>query len=119
MELKDKKCIPCRGEVPILDEKEKTKYLNELGPKWELSLNKDRLHRTYTFKNFNQALNFTNNIGTIAETQKHHPEIRLSWGKVEVIIWTHTNNNLHENDFILAAKIEDTFTRLFCEQPST
>jgi 4a-hydroxytetrahydrobiopterin dehydratase len=56
------------------------------------------------------ALEFTNQVGGIAEAEKHHPEIHLSWGQCRVEIWTHTNNNLLENDFILAAKISEIFS---------
>ncbi len=112
MDLKDKRCVPCKGPVPTLDQEQKLKLLNELGANWKLSPNSDRLFRDFSFKNFVKALEFTNLIGQIAEAEKHHPEINLSWGHVKVIIWTHTNNNLHENDFILAAKIEEAFIHL-------
>jgi len=64
-----------------------------------------RLTCTYPFRNFRQALAFTNAIGEVAEQEKHHPEITLTWGRVTVRIWTHKIDGLTESDFILAAKI--------------
>ena len=109
MDLKDKKCIPCSTYVPPLDPQTKAQLLGTLSSDWRLEKEQTRLIRTYKFKNFKKALEFTNLIGGIAEEEKHHPEIRLGWGYCEVEIWTHTNNNLLENDFILAAKIESSF----------
>ena len=112
MELKDKNCSPTKGPIPFLDDEKKIDLLNQLGAEWGMSALKDRIFKEYKFKNYKKALEFTNIIAEIAELEKHHPEIHLSWGKVEVIIWTHTNNNLHDNDFILAAKIENAFKHL-------
>jgi 4a-hydroxytetrahydrobiopterin dehydratase len=64
------------------------------------------LHRTFGFSDFRQALSFTNRIGELAEEQGHHPDLCLSWGKVEVSIWTHKIDGLTESDFVLAAKID-------------
>jgi 4a-hydroxytetrahydrobiopterin dehydratase len=61
----------------------------------------------YTFPDFATALDFVNKAGAIAEAEGHHPDLLLSWGKVEVKVWTHKINGLTESDFILAAKIEE------------
>ena len=66
----------------------------------------DALERTFTFGNFVEALAFVNRVGEVAEQEGHHPDIYLSWGKVEIRIWTHKINGLTESDFILAAKID-------------
>lgn len=116
MDLKDKKCIPCSTYVPPLALEEKKKLLIELGAEWQLTQDDSRLRRNFKFKNFKRALEFANEIGRIAELEKHHPEIFLGWGHCDVEIWTHMNNNLLENDFILADKINDGFKRLFPEQ---
>ncbi len=112
MDLKDKKCIPCSSYIPPITAEEKAKLLTTLDSGWELTHADSRLRKNFKFKNFKNALEFTNEIGKIAEEQKHHPEIHLGWGHCDVEIWTHTNNNLVENDFILAAKIDEAIKRL-------
>jgi 4a-hydroxytetrahydrobiopterin dehydratase len=116
MDLKDKKCIPCSTYIAPLPLEEKKKYLTTLGSEWELTHDDSRIFRNFKFKNFKRALEFTNEVGRLAEEEKHHPEIHLGWGHCDIEIWTHTNNNLVENDFILAAKINEAYLRLF---PST
>jgi 4a-hydroxytetrahydrobiopterin dehydratase len=69
------------------------------------------LEKTFFFKNFREALNFTNQIGEMAEAVGHHPDIFLTWGKVRLNIFTHKVNGLTENDFVLAAKFEDFLSR--------
>lgn len=113
MDLKDKKCIPCSTYVPPLSLEDKKKFLLDLGDNWSLTHDDSRLRRDFKFKNFKRALEFANEVGRLAEEEKHHPEIHLGWGHCDIEIWTHTNNNLVENDFILAAKINDSFKRLF------
>jgi len=113
MDLKDKKCIPCSTYVPPLPQGEKEALLRTLSPEWKLTGENKRLRKDFKFKNFKRALEFANEVGRIAEEEKHHPEIFLGWGHCDIEIWTHTNNDLLENDFILAAKIDDGFKRLF------
>lgn len=91
---------------------EKQKLLQTLHSDWTLTHENSRLYRPFTFKNFKKALEFTNEVGKIAEEEKHHPEIHLGWGHSNIEVWTHMNNNLLENDFILAAKIDEAFVRL-------
>jgi 4a-hydroxytetrahydrobiopterin dehydratase len=69
----------------------------------------DRLERQYKFKNFQEAINFTNRIGELAEQENHHPAILTEWGKVKVSWWTHAVKGLHLNDFILAAKSDQIY----------
>lgn len=111
MELKDKKCIPCSTYIPPFSMDEKKHFLTQLGPNWKLIHGDTHLFCEFKFKNFKRALEFLNTMSEIAEEQKHHPEMTLGWGYCRVEIWTHTNNNLIENDFILAAKIEDAFNQ--------
>ena len=68
------------------------------------------LEKEFLFPNFKEALAFTNTVGRLAEEQKHHPEIHLSWGKVKILLWTHKINGLSENDFILATKCDEAYT---------
>jgi 4a-hydroxytetrahydrobiopterin dehydratase len=107
--LAAKSCIPCRGDVPPLGGEEITRLLAEL-PGWQ-SVGGHHLLKIYTFPDFAKALNFVNGAGAIAEAEGHHPDLFLSWGKVEVKIWTHKINGLTESDFILAAKIEELYPK--------
>jgi 4a-hydroxytetrahydrobiopterin dehydratase len=66
-----------------------------------------KLQKTYTFPDFAQALAFVNRAGAVAEVEGHHPDVYLTWGKVGVEIWTHAIGGLSENDFILAAKLDE------------
>ncbi len=104
-DLASKECIPCKGGVPPLAGKELTELLENLGNAWEIEDGK-KLAKEYKFKNFREALAFTNRVGDLAEAQGHHPDIHLSWGRVKIIIWTHKIGGLTESDFILAAKAE-------------
>ena len=104
-ELATKSCVPCRGGVPPLGSTEIAKFLSELTSGWEL-IAEHHLKKEFKFPNFRTALDFTNQVGALAEAQDHHPDLYLAWGKVEITLWTHKIDGLHENDFILAAKID-------------
>ena len=103
-ELASKTCVPCKGGVPPLKGAELEKLKKQL-PCWEV-VKGHHLHRKFDFPDFVQALAFVNKVGELAEKQGHHPDIQLTWGKVEVTTWTHKIDGLTESDFILAAKIE-------------
>ena len=103
-QLADKKCVPCRGEVPPLKGSE-LKALHQQTPQWDV-VNEHHLHREFKFPDFKQALAFVNRVGDIAEQEGHHPDILLGWGKTGITTWTHSVNGLTESDFILAAKID-------------
>jgi 4a-hydroxytetrahydrobiopterin dehydratase len=77
----------------------------ELDGGWQV-VNEHHLEKDYKFKDFREALSFTNKVGELAEAQGHHPDIYLAWGKVKVTIWTHKVNGLTESDFVLAAKAD-------------
>ncbi|MCP4603680.1 MAG: 4a-hydroxytetrahydrobiopterin dehydratase [Proteobacteria bacterium] len=102
--LADQKCVPCEGGVPVLQGKNLNKIFEELGNGWHL-VEEHHIEKSYSFKNFLDALNFTNRVGELSEAEGHHPEICLGWGKVKIEIWTHAVGGLTDNDFILAAKI--------------
>lgn len=105
-DLTSKKCVPCSiGAIP-LNADEIQGFLKSLNEDWEVKDNK-QIERTFKFKDFKEALDFTNKVGAIAEAEGHHPDICLAWGKVIVTLWTHKIKGLHENDFILAAKIDE------------
>ena len=104
-ELAAKECIPCKGGVPPLKGDTLKQFQQKLGSGWRL-VNEHHLEKEFTFKNFRDALAFTNRVGDLAEGQQHHPDIYLAWGKVKITIWTHKIDGLTESDFVLAAKIE-------------
>jgi 4a-hydroxytetrahydrobiopterin dehydratase len=103
--LADQQCIPCRGGVPPLPPERQAELKRELDARWRI-VDGHHLRGTFTFPDFAQALAFTDRIGAIAEEQWHHPDIALSWGKVQVDIWTHAIDGLTESDFVLAAKFD-------------
>jgi 4a-hydroxytetrahydrobiopterin dehydratase len=104
MSLSDKHCVPCRGGVPPLAGEELERLQQQL-PGWQV-VGGHHLLKSFTFPDFRTALDFVNKAGAIAEDEGHHPDLFLSWGKVEVKIWTHKIDGLTESDFILAAKID-------------
>ena len=104
--LSNKSCVPCRGGIAPLTKNEYEPLLAELGEEWEV-IDTHHLEKTILLKNFSEALTFTNQVGSIAEKEGHHPDIELGWGRVKIIIWTHKIDGLSESDFILAAKISD------------
>lgn len=105
-ELATKECLPCEEGTPRLKGQELGKLLSELGHDWR-AVQEHHLEKEFKFKDFREALEFTNRIGEIAEARNHHPDIYLAWGKVRVTIWTHKIDGLSESDFVLAAKIEE------------
>ncbi|MEN1761035.1 4a-hydroxytetrahydrobiopterin dehydratase [Anoxynatronum sibiricum] len=104
-ELADLKCLPCSLGTPPLAGDELKTFLEQLDSQWIL-VNDHHLERTFTFKNFQQALDFTNEIGHLAEDEGHHPNISLSWGKVVLTLYTHKIDGLSDADFVFAAKID-------------
>ena len=103
--LAEKDCIPCKGDVPPLKGRELAKVASDLDSGWRV-LNEHHLEKEYKFKNFREALNFTNKVGELAESQGHHPDIYLAWGQVKLTIWTHKIDGLTESDFVMAAKVD-------------
>ncbi len=100
-----KKCVPCEAGAPALSGNVLKSYVDELKGGWELK-DGNHIEKTFRFKNFAEALAFTNKIGQVAEEEGHHPDIYLSWGRAKVTLWTHKAKGLTENDFIMAAKID-------------
>ena len=103
--LAEKECVPCKGGVPPLKGGDLNRLRTELNATWQV-VQEHQLEREFKFKDFKEALKFTNQIGELAEQQNHHPDIYLTWGKVKVTIWTHKVDGLTESDFVLAAKID-------------
>ena len=104
-ELAQKKCVPCRGGTPPLSTEQAKAYLAAV-PEWRVSADGKQIARTFTYKDFIQAMKFVNKVAGVAEEQGHHPDIHIHWNKVELVLWTHSIGGLHENDFVMAAKID-------------
>jgi 4a-hydroxytetrahydrobiopterin dehydratase len=104
------KCVPCRGGEPSLTETEIEELMFHV-PQWQFVVRDDEPHiqRIFKFKDYPQAVEFTNKVAAIAEEEDHHPLIILEWGKVTVQWWTHVVKGLHKNDFIMAAKTDEIF----------
>ena len=106
--LKDKKCVPCEGGVIPFDISEIHKYQKKVDG-WDiLKDNKQNffLNKRFSFNNFLESQKFINKVGEISEDEGHHPDISFGWGYAEIRITTHAIEGLSENDFILAAKID-------------
>ena len=109
-DLAQQKCVACRGTEPTLTEDQ----IAELQPQvseWQVKEvgGMKRLERVFKFKNFAQALDFTNKVGAIAEEENHHPLLITEWGRVTVAWSTHVIRGLQKNDFIMAAKTDELF----------
>jgi 4a-hydroxytetrahydrobiopterin dehydratase len=104
--LSEKHCIPCEGGVAPFSHVESESYIQKVD-NWELE-GDTAIQKILVFKDFSTALAFVNSVGKIAETENHHPDISIfSWNKVKIRISTHAIGGLSENDFILAAKIDE------------
>ena len=102
--LAAKSCAPCRGGIPPLTEAA-ARELASRTPGWSLAEAGTRLTRRFEFRDFVAAMQFVNRVADVAEEQGHHPDIAIHWNTVDLTLWTHKVGGLHENDFILAAKI--------------
>ena len=103
--LASRHCVPCRGGVAPLSAAEAEARWSEI-PLWTLRDAARRIERHFTFRTFAQALAFVNRIAAIAEGEDHHPDISFGWGYATVSLQTHAIKGLHDNDFIMAARID-------------
>jgi len=108
--LVEMKCVPCKGDEPTVTEEEMREYRKQ-APEWKVVEREGvkRLERQFKFKDFSEALDFTIEVGDLAEEEDHHPAITTEWGKVTVTWWTHKIGGLHRNDFIMAAKTDELY----------
>ena len=106
-DLSQMKCVACRGTEPTLSDIQILEYQIRV-PEWKVKKvdGMNRLERVFKFKDFAEAIAFTDKIGAIAEEEDHHPLIITEWGRVTVNWWTHKIGGLHLNDFIMAAKTD-------------
>lgn len=108
--LENEECESCRIDVPPVTQSQLDEWMPQL-PGWSMINIHDipRIQRSFEFKNFCDAIAFTNEVGMLAEASHHHPEIITEWGKVTVTWWTHKIKGLHKNDLIMAAKTNTLF----------
>jgi len=103
--LAEKSCTPCRGGIPPLTGQEAAAYQVQ-APDWALHDQTKRIERTYRFRNFSEAFRFVERAAALAEAEGHHPDIGFGWGYATVSLQTKKIKGLHENDFIMAAKLD-------------
>jgi 4a-hydroxytetrahydrobiopterin dehydratase len=105
MQLTSKKCKPCAAGTPRLDAIEVARLLGQVSG-WQPIDDNGKLRKRLRFADFKQAMAFVNRVADLAETEDHHPDFTVHYNIVEITLWTHTVGGLPENDFILAAKID-------------
>jgi len=103
-ELNLKKCVPCEGGIPALTVDEVVKLLGQLKG-WKLDSN-NKIFKEFQFVNFRHNMDFVNKIAILAESEGHHPDLIISYARLKVELYTHAIDGLSENDFIMAAKID-------------
>ncbi|MBD3408162.1 MAG: 4a-hydroxytetrahydrobiopterin dehydratase [Candidatus Lokiarchaeota archaeon] len=106
-DLVSKTCIPCKGDIPPLKDWKISEMMN-IVTGWKLiTSGPDKIEKSYKFEDFKESMKFVNEVAELAEKEGHHPDISIHWNKVTLTLWTHAIDGLHENDFIMAAKIDD------------
>lgn len=109
MSLLEKTCKPCKGDVIALSAADIAPLLSQLDG-WKCEDDK-KIIKSFRFDNFQDALDLATKVGAIAQKENHHPDLIVRWGELKVEIWTHASRGLTENDFILAAKIDQCADR--------
>ena len=104
--ISKKTCIPCQGGVPALVASEIIKYKKLVSVQWIVNDNK-RLVKEFNFDRYLDAVEFSNKVVSLSEEQGHHPFIHINYKIVKIILFTHKINGLHENDFLMASKIDN------------
>jgi 4a-hydroxytetrahydrobiopterin dehydratase len=108
-DLKNKKCIPCSGEIPAFSKEEISEHIEKIKG-WSAKQTDEGfyfLNKEFKFANFANSLRFINKVSEIAENENHHPDLEFGWGYARITIFTHAINGLAGSDFILAAKIDE------------
>ena len=104
MDLLIRKCVPCQGGMAPMPASEAESRLASVSG-WELQDEARKLRRTFMFADFIQAQDFAVRVGGLAQAENHHPDISYGWGYCTVLFYTHKIGGLHDNDFIMAAKV--------------
>jgi len=109
-DLSKQSCEACRADAPKVSDEDLRLLMPNI-PDWSVIVVDGvmQLTREFQFKNFEQALVFTNQVGEIAEAEDHHPAILTEWGKVTVTWWSHKIRGLHKNDLIMAARTDEVY----------
>lgn len=105
MDLSTRKCIPCEGGIPPLNEAEISGYKDHISSEWKV-VDNNKLTREFYFVSYRHTIDFVDKVAKIAEEEGHHPVLHVYFGRAVAELWTHSINGLSENDFILAAKID-------------
>jgi len=103
--LAHRECVPCRGGIPPLSAERIEELRREISNEWKV-VDGHHLEREVKLRNFRQAMALANRVAEIAENQGHHPDLLVSWGRLKITFFTHAINGLHENDFIMAARVD-------------
>ncbi|MBV71103.1 MAG: pterin-4-alpha-carbinolamine dehydratase [Myxococcales bacterium] len=111
IELKNQGPIAISKDDECLDKNACRPLLDQLSDRWSIN-EENRLNAVFLFKNFVSALGFLNQVGEKAEAHQHHPDCLISWGRLEVSLWTHDLGGLHLADFSLAAQIDELWNTL-------
>jgi 4a-hydroxytetrahydrobiopterin dehydratase len=106
LKLSEKRCLPCETGIAPFGMTEIKRYLPKLKKGWEAVENK-KLRKLFKFKNFVETMGFVNQVALIAQAEDHHPDLQVSFSKVVLELWTHAAKGITENDFVLAAKIDE------------
>lgn len=109
MDILNKKCVPCKKGLPPLSIDDVLLYCKDT-PGWVVNEDNKFITRGFKFRNFVDSLDFVNLVGKIAEDEGHHPDISFGWGYCKIILQTHSIGGLHDNDFIVAAKIDKIYS---------
>ncbi|MCL4109890.1 UNVERIFIED_CONTAM: hypothetical protein GTU68_003258 [Idotea baltica] len=106
-QLRGKKCVPCEGGVPRLTPAQAEDQIKHV-PGWQVIHNHERIRKEWIVKNFMAGMKFFNEVAELSEAEAHHPDLHIvGYRNVTIEIWTHAIGGLSENDFILAAKIDE------------
>ena len=109
--FENKKCVPCQGGIPPLNKEEIQKLLHQVDVDWNVKMNKE-LYNIFNFDKYPTAIKFSNLVADLAEDQGHHPYIHINFKSVKIILFTHKIDGLHENDFLMAKKIDIIYSKL-------
>jgi len=104
--LTTKHCVPCEGGVPALTPDESEKFMEQI-PGWELNETSTEISRKWKFEDFSKAMIFVNAVAALSEAEDHHPDFTINYSRVTLKLSTHAIEGLSENDFIMAAKINE------------
>jgi 4a-hydroxytetrahydrobiopterin dehydratase len=102
-------CVPCTGETPRITGDEAARLATGIDRAWRVG--EAALERTFQLRDFNAALGLAVRVGLLAESQGHHPDLEVGWGRLHVRWTTHAIHGLSQNDFVMAAKVDRLVAR--------